>query len=335
MKKLVLALALSLLSGAMGLCYFNSQQAEPSLGELARREREHKKGLSQGRPQVEGIKFSPEERAAFNQVVRIVSEESRCKKLTGNYAGWEQLLAGCGSAEGKATAGGPDPRADANYDFRLIITQDKLEIAAVPKRRGPAGFFANPEAAFYNPRGPASTADQKLCEFDDSGSVHANAALEASGAKVKPKVWTEEDLATLHGNVSVIGGESGTASTTPEEKTNGQGLEDTKRAAELTVIGVAVRELDCRKALGRYLDWGGLVDGCETPIGRLNHADPRGRIPEYDFILKVGADSFEVSAVPKRSDLPGFYSDGKHLYGSEKGPASSRDIEIMGINPTW
>src|SRR2546428_80452 len=72
------------------------QETKPSLGELARRERDRKQALSQAASQIPDLKLSPEEKVAYSNIQLTVSAEQRCKAGLGKYVSWEQLFEGCG-----------------------------------------------------------------------------------------------------------------------------------------------------------------------------------------------------------------------------------------------
>lgn len=103
-----------------------AQQSTQSLGDLARRERERRKALTQAQGATEEPKLVAEEKAAYERVVSIVVAEAACKEHLGYYLPWEQLLAGC--PQGTASSlQGADPRHDESYEYRLDIRGDQME----------------------------------------------------------------------------------------------------------------------------------------------------------------------------------------------------------------
>ncbi len=159
---------LLLLSIACVVADLQSQESTQSLGELARRERDRKKALSQEATQTATSKeeASPGkvEEAADWYLGTIHWLEWHCHWHLKRYCSLDELAEGIEAKPGKFIGflKEKDPRRDPNYEYRVTIRQDedRVEISAIPRRPGLAGFFYDGRETHYNPNGPASSANK-------------------------------------------------------------------------------------------------------------------------------------------------------------------------------
>lgn len=115
----------------------------------------------------------------------------------------------------------------------------------------------------------------------------------------------------------------------PEERTTGG-----------TMMTLLLMEIFCKASLDRYAEIEQVLNGCqsktETEGVRMSlslrpEIDPR-RDPNYEYRLTPGKDAFELSALPRRAGLGGFFCDGKRIYFNPQGRASAHDKKIWDIS---
>ncbi len=119
---------------------------------------------------------------------------------------------------------------------------------------------------------------------------------------------------------------------------------DERRALEFVIAIGWLEGVDCKVALRRACSLDELVKTVRTPGQRGSiiglTQDPRAD-SNYEYVVKVTGEQWEISATPKRSGLGGFLSEkgeivpGMHF--NPKGPASSTDpaprynMEVKGL----
>ena len=347
-----LALVLCLAFVAAGL---QAQETTPSLGELARKERERKQQLSQAAAQIQDVKFSPEEKIAYANIEVTVSAEQNCREGLGKYVSWEQLFEGCGS---KGTAASmnkeDDPRRDPNYDYRLTAGADKFELSAVPQRAGLGGLFSDGKKIYFNSQGAASHESSVIRDFSSpASSAGPQSSQAAVGSK---KVYTEEDLQSLRGTISVGGGQATPATLSGEASSaEGQAVttphqdKDVKLSREEACGTVKINDIVASERL--FCGYSSIPSAKRT-FCPLEELEPKVRedrrtagypLPadwslrrdsNYEYSLIDRGDRLDVAAVPQRAGLGGFYCSNAGIYGEEQcyynsqGAASTRDIPV-------
>lgn len=314
------AIALSCL---IALSSPGAQDTTQSLGELARKERERKKALTQTSNEIQNLKLSPQEEKAYLQVGFTTAEERTCKAGLGRYADWEQLFAGC-RAQGVtlATDRQDDPRRDPNYDYRLSVSANAFELSAAPRRSGLGGFFSDGQKIYFNPQGAATRESKAIYDF-----VSAAAAPSAGTAVQGKKVYTEEDLQGLGGQINTGGGGTSAAGDTAPAPGHYKPAEEVALNFSYCFMSL---EGACKVFLERRCSFEELIAGVEVRPGHVRGfiKDPRDD-PNYEYTLTINGDDYEIAASPKRPGLGGFYSFGPDIHFNPDGPASRSDRPVF------
>ena len=111
-------------------------------------------------------KLPPDEKRAARNLFGILWNEVGCKPIFSRYLTLDEAVKGCkGNVGGGSLTLEPmkeDPRRDGNYSYGVQTSGGKLEITAVPNRKGLGGFYFNGEDIHYNSSGAASAQDQVL-----------------------------------------------------------------------------------------------------------------------------------------------------------------------------
>jgi hypothetical protein len=117
-----------------------------------------------------------EEKVAFMFVAAIKSLQDDCRRHAGHACTIEELVAGP-----KSTDNWPisklkfDPaRTDPNYTYKIVAKAKDWELWATPRKPGFGGFHAAGgmiSKAYYNPKGEAGAADQKITGHSIDGDL--------------------------------------------------------------------------------------------------------------------------------------------------------------------
>ena len=178
-----------------------AQQAGPSLGEIARKERERRgaqakavrvftndeKSAGGEAPQSPNSKFSQEQSRAFLQVLSLLTIEDGCRRALGKYVSLEELeTQGC---QGELSKVDPIPNLrsnlseDPDYQYGVSAGEERLRVVAAPRRSGAGGFLFDGKNLFFNSTGPAtgSATDTAMDGWWTKGGK------KAGGSPAKPK----------------------------------------------------------------------------------------------------------------------------------------------------
>ncbi len=287
--------------------------------------------------------FSPEERKAVGSLIFFLRIEQMCKETSGKYASIEQLLKGCQTF---SLAPEDDPRRDPNYEYRVTARSDSFEVSVIPRRAGLGAFFSDGKKIYYNPAGPASSRDKVLGELPLPKEL-AQAQKPTTPAHEQPrsasggkKVWTEEELRGLRGSINVTGGETSaptpsSEASSPGERAPAQGEYRPEEELALQYICAfdVLEAIYCNSHLKRFCTVDELAEGVETEPGKVEGfkkgKDPR-LDPNYEYRVTIRGDTFEVSAIPRKPGLGGFFNDAYGTYYNPKAEASNKDKGVKG-----
>ena len=113
--------------------------------------------------------FKPEEQAAIQVMCGIaVLEAFACQMELNRWCSMDELVKGVNGDKSKAFEG--DPRRDPNYDYRVNTGGGGIQISAVPKKAGLAGFFNQGEGTQYNLNGAAGKSDPMVAGGTSCGN---------------------------------------------------------------------------------------------------------------------------------------------------------------------
>ena len=105
--------------------------------------------------------FRPEEQTALRYLCAIsLLERLTCQLELNRSCSLDELVKGIKGDAKKGLA--RDPRADANYDYRIDVRGDDVLVSAVPRVPGLAGFASDRNGTRYNPAGAAGAGDRKV-----------------------------------------------------------------------------------------------------------------------------------------------------------------------------
>jgi hypothetical protein len=163
------------------------------------------------------------EGSGYIGVTVLASAEKECRKRTGRYVGFDELLRSCDKL-GPSTI--KDPREDKFYQFEIKASPDSFTVTAKPRNADMAGFFSDGKRVYYNVHGAASAGDlaiydletgtvltkgpakpkappeaeskpeqpQKAITIYDTCPSEVGTVGQASPAPHAAKVWTNEDM---------------------------------------------------------------------------------------------------------------------------------------------
>jgi hypothetical protein len=109
-----------------------------------------------------------------------------------------------------------------------------------------------------------------------------------------------------------------------------------ERIGKRNVFNILLMELMCREMIQKYVPLDQVLNGCQARTEKEGGAislsaslpeDPR-RDPNYEYRVVARADTFDLSAAPKRKGLGGFFFDGQKIYFNPQGAASVSDKKI-------
>lgn len=120
------------------------------------------------------LKF--EEKIAFMFVSAIQSMQDDCRRHAGHACTMEELVAGA-----KSSDGWPMPklkfdptRTDPNYTYKVDVKGKDWELRVTPRKPELGGFYAAGgmiAKSYYNAKGAASAADQKITGHSIDGDI--------------------------------------------------------------------------------------------------------------------------------------------------------------------
>ena len=312
-----------------------AQQSTQSLGELARRERERKMGLSQSATQTVtseavGLRLtvpagwkatenrnSPLSPFPSQLVFDCAPGQSFCSLMV-ESASLPKSKSAITDTDRQAWDKGKDRDEQAS---RRISSRD-FEVGAYPAH----------EVIFEHPGRTRSRHVYVLApnvrrlfdfiftagDFDNFASA-VESALQSFTPAGQP---SEEQLALAEL----------TSSFSPEE-----------RSADSHVTSLLLMEEFCRQTLGNYVPIEEALSGCQrqtqaesarvtATVTLPPEEDPR-RDPNYEYRMKPGKAAFELSVIPRRAALGGFFSDAQKVYYNPNGLASTSDKVLYDLSP--
>lgn len=300
-----------------------AQEAGPSLGDLARRERERKKGLSQPATQTVtseavGLRLTIPAgwKATENRNPVPVGSQLVIECMPEHDAACMLLVESAVLPSGKTTITDADRQSwdkgkNSVEESQRLSSRD-IHVAGHPahevvfqdaqKHRSRRVYVAVPEAGrvfefyFY------TSWDRDI--YDDFTPA-IEAALQSLAPVGQPSA-EERDFAEL------------AAKWTPEEQ----------RAHESVFHTLFFEEM-CKGMVGKFVAFEQMVRDCK--MGFSEQDDPR-RDPNYDFHLTLRGAGLELSAIPRRAGLGGFFSDGRKVYYNAQGPASNKNKALYDLS---
>ncbi len=323
------------LACALGASGLGGQGGAQSLGELARKERDRKQAQAGSRTQTVE---SPG--VGIRLVIPLDWKATDNSSPTGNLSPMgNQLFLECGpehpgacSMSVTSEALPRDKRALTDADLE---SRDPMEQLPAGSRRVAgrdlqvAGRPAH-EAIFEDPNGfrrrrviILARDGGRLYRFDCSASWDSKDRLEEYAAAF------DKVLESL----------SSVGQPTPEEVETAEivsRFSPEERTGSGNVVKILVMESMCKGMINKYVPLDQLVEGCQARTEREGAAmsfsftpseDPR-RDANYEYRVVARAQALEISAVPRRKGLGGFFFDGQKIYYNPQGAASPRDKKI-------
>ena len=159
--------------------------------------------------------------------------------------------------------------------------------------------------------GPEPSAQMHKCQTKEGRTIYQGdpCPTDAKAGAVRKPAQSQD------GAAASAASSAGRAKRKPEED---------KALGNLIVI--ASVQKDCQRLVGRYVSLDEMRKGCVgqgMSMGLHNDNDPNGDA-NYDYRLSVSANRFELSVSPRRSNLTGYFTDGRNVYENPSGPASSQ-----------